>query len=753
MGVENLIDGNVNPREETCRGCLSVLSLPIIWFIKHALERRKGKELKIKEPVPVVRGAVIVLSSPNLDSLEPIDFFKTFGNVARIVMIREKENGSSGGSLMFPGGGVKEGEDLEEALLREVYEETGFVCRLYSPNRISIRKYGFVPNGKNYLRQVEETIFSVLAPTLPPLPTDSDGKIESVEFLDYAGFQQLIREGDKDLVDSLKVNSDEWEKTATDNLEEIKRRERRILMDADGVDSTKTFLEETERNLLEREILFKARVARKFKRIFARKLLAIGKRAETSVLNDYFKDSRIQSLAEGFSGKRGRSFFEGKKGALGNLDKGITYFIEAGLGETVKEGLYEAYVAAFLEEQIEVLGEDFQSPLIFIKLLEENRIPLDIVFNLIENKDIRVENVFLRDIFSFISEAEAIREKAKRGEKTLHQVHSDLEKLWEETFGVEYGVAIKTAIRFFNEYLAEVLQNNKVRVNERIGTDPILSLLEGLSEESRREDYSLWRVLVVAVIHSKIERILRAAGKISQPPLVARFVNRSLPENINWVASKDEIAEEGIFGIGGFKRMLSRNRKVMERGAFLDQVLEVLRDLYRYAVVLNAKDREEFVDEVGSFIENLLRGLRGVEDVDGVKLEAFDVNGFEEFVNLIRMRVDNSIQNLKMDGRVEVNLAPSQTKSGASNPKFSWIKFSICVKYKGGKDEWVEIQFYPNKKEFEEKLKDDPFYVRNRLITPRIGKWPLLRLLVPDEVYQRLYKVIKSRSLVSKFAF
>lgn len=54
----------------------------------------------------------------------------------------------------FPGGGVEEGESLEEALYREVLEETGCTCRIIS-------ELGYIYENRGTLDYTQESFYYI----------------------------------------------------------------------------------------------------------------------------------------------------------------------------------------------------------------------------------------------------------------------------------------------------------------------------------------------------------------------------------------------------------------------------------------------------------------------------------------------------------------------------------------------------------------------------------------------------------------
>ena len=67
----------------------------------------------------------------------------------RIVLVRHVKDGSA--YHLLPGGGVEAGETLEDALDREVAEETGLIVRILRPLFISD---AIAPNGSRHMVQV-----------------------------------------------------------------------------------------------------------------------------------------------------------------------------------------------------------------------------------------------------------------------------------------------------------------------------------------------------------------------------------------------------------------------------------------------------------------------------------------------------------------------------------------------------------------------------------------------------------------------
>lgn len=55
---------------------------------------------------------------------------------------------------MFPGGGIEDGEGLEEALRREILEETGCSCRI-------IKELGYIYENRGALDYTQESFYYV----------------------------------------------------------------------------------------------------------------------------------------------------------------------------------------------------------------------------------------------------------------------------------------------------------------------------------------------------------------------------------------------------------------------------------------------------------------------------------------------------------------------------------------------------------------------------------------------------------------
>jgi 8-oxo-dGTP diphosphatase len=102
----------------------------------------------------------------------------------RILLVRHRAGGSA--YHLLPGGGLEAGETIDEALQREVSEETGLTCRLLRPLFINDTLF---PNGGKH---VVNLTFLAEATGGEITETPRDRRVEGVE---------LVRPEDLDEID------------------------------------------------------------------------------------------------------------------------------------------------------------------------------------------------------------------------------------------------------------------------------------------------------------------------------------------------------------------------------------------------------------------------------------------------------------------------------------------------------------------------------------------------------------------------
>lgn len=93
----------------------------------------------------------------------------------QIVVVRHRRDDSS--YYLLPGGGVSWGETLEQALIREVAEETGLQIQM---GPLLLVSDTIDPNGA---RHVVNLIFEVVVTERPAKMTSSDSRVEKVELV------------------------------------------------------------------------------------------------------------------------------------------------------------------------------------------------------------------------------------------------------------------------------------------------------------------------------------------------------------------------------------------------------------------------------------------------------------------------------------------------------------------------------------------------------------------------------------------
>lgn len=102
----------------------------------------------------------------------------------KIVLVRQQKGGEQ--YYLLPGGGVKRGETLHDAILREVREETGLECRVQSPLLISDT---IAPDGSRHLVNITFLATPVGHGTVSTRPLDE--AIQGVDLVDPALLETL----------------------------------------------------------------------------------------------------------------------------------------------------------------------------------------------------------------------------------------------------------------------------------------------------------------------------------------------------------------------------------------------------------------------------------------------------------------------------------------------------------------------------------------------------------------------------------